>query len=188
MAKPLLPNSRYSDATEKWRVSKGAVIAMQAKVALYNEKWQEVITAVSELEALGFGLNSNYFDNFDVTKEYAESEVIFSYNHTSGATPPNGNGIAAPLDWGFIAPTTSFLNAFEPNDPRRDLTVNVDQRAVYKLLGSTNTVFKGNADAPTNKIYIRMADALLWKAEAYNELGNYPAAIAIINLIRARAT
>ena len=43
-AKTLLPNSKYSDNTEKWRVSKGAVIAMQAKVALYNEKWQEVIT------------------------------------------------------------------------------------------------------------------------------------------------
>jgi hypothetical protein len=28
---------------------------------------------------------------------------------------------------------------------------------------------------------------LLWKAEAYNETGNYPAAVAIINTIRSRA-
>jgi hypothetical protein len=54
-------------------------------------------------------------------------------------------------------------------------------------LGATNTTFKGNDDAPSNKIYIRFADAYLWKAEAYNETGNYPAAIAIINKIRARA-
>ncbi|HVE60265.1 MAG TPA: RagB/SusD family nutrient uptake outer membrane protein, partial [Chitinophagaceae bacterium] len=46
LAKPLLPNTKYSDNTEKWRVSKGAVIAMQAKVALFNQKWQEVVTAV----------------------------------------------------------------------------------------------------------------------------------------------
>ena len=32
-----------------------------------------------------------------------------------------------------------------------------------------------------------MADVLLWKAEAYNETGNYSGAIDIINQIRARA-
>lgn len=187
LAKPLLPNTRYSDNTEKWRVSKGAVIAMQAKAALYNQKWQEVITAVTELEALSYGLNANYFDNFSVAKEYADNEVIFAYDHKTGMTPRNGNGISAPLDWGFIAPTTSFLNEFELNDPRLLYTVDTSKKAVYKLLGATNTIYKGNDDAPGNKIYIRMADALLWKAEAYNETGNYPAAITLINRIRQRA-
>lgn len=186
-AKPLLPNTKYSDNTEKWRVSKGAVIALQAKVALYNEKWPDVITAVTELEGLGFSLNANYFDNFDVKKEFVENEVIFAYDHQSGKTPRDGNGICAPLDWGFIAPTPDFLSAFEPNDPRLSYTVNVSQKAVYKLLGATNTGFKGNDDAPVNKIYIRMADALLWKAEAYMETANLPAAIAIINQVRTRA-
>jgi tetratricopeptide (TPR) repeat protein len=186
-AKTLLPNSHYSDNTEKWRVSKGAVIALQAKVALYNQKWQDVVSAVTELEAFGYALDPRYFDSFDVTKEFAENEVIFAYDHQSGQTPRNGNGISAPLDWGFIAPTTAFLNAFEPNDPRLEYTVNVPQKAVYKLLGATNTTYKGNDDAPTNKIYIRFADALLWKAEAYNELGNYAQAIALINQIRTRA-
>jgi hypothetical protein len=186
-AKGLLPNAKYADNTDKWRVSKGAVIALQAKTALYNEKWQDVITLVTELETLGFALNANYFDNFDVTKEFAENEVIFAYNHVSGQTPRNGNGICAPLDWGFFAPTTNFINAFETNDPRLGYTVNVGAKAVYKLLGATNTSFKGNDDAPSNKIYMRYADAVLWKAEAYNETGNYPAAIAIINRIRTRA-
>ncbi|WP_121355664.1 RagB/SusD family nutrient uptake outer membrane protein [Flavisolibacter nicotianae] len=186
-AKTLLPTSKYSDNTEKWRVSKGAVIALQAKVALYTAKWQDVINAVNELETLGYSLNARYFDSFDVTKEFAENEVIFAYDHQSGQTPRNGNGISAPLDWGFIAPTTAFLNAFEPNDPRLEYTVNVPQKAVYKLLGATNTTYKGNDDAPTNKIYIRFADALLWKAEAYNELGNAAQAIALINKVRARA-
>jgi hypothetical protein len=187
VAKPLLPNSKYSDNTDKWRVSKGAVIAMQAKTAVYNEKWTDVITAITELEGLGFSLDANYFDNFDVTKEFADNEVIFAYNHVSGQTPRNGNGICAPLDWGFFAPTSDFINTFEPNDPRLAYTVNVTAKAVYKLLGATNTTFKGNDDAPTNKIYIRFADAYLWKAEAYNETGNYAAAITIINKIRARA-
>lgn len=186
-AKSLLPNSKYSSDTERWRVSKGAALALQAKVALYNEKWQDVVDAVTELETLGYSLNAHYFDSFDVTKEFAENEVIFAYDHKSGQTPRNGNGIEAPLDWGFISPTTAFLNAFEPNDPRLEYTVNVPQKAIYKLLGSTNTMYKGNDDAPTNKIYIRFADALLWKAEAYNELSNPKKAIELINQVRARA-
>ncbi|HVE61259.1 MAG TPA: RagB/SusD family nutrient uptake outer membrane protein [Chitinophagaceae bacterium] len=187
LAKPLLPNSKYSDDIEKWRVSKGAVIAMQAKVALFNQKWQEVVTAVTELEGLSFKLNANYFDAFSVNKEFAEDEVIFAYDHKTGSTPRNGNGISAPLDWGFIAPTDNFLNEFEPNDPRLLYTVDVSKKAVYKLLGATNTTYRGNDDAPGNKIYIRMADALLWKAEAYNELGSYSLAIALINKVRERA-
>jgi len=191
-AKTLLPNSKHSDAAETWRASKGAVLAMQAKVALYSEKWAEVISTVTELEGLGYySLNPNYFDSFAVAKEATETEVIFAYDHQSGQSPSKGNGLCAPLDWGFIAPTDNFLAEFETDDPRLLLTVNVSKLAVYKLLGGTDTasvrMYKGNADAPSNKIYIRLADVLLWKAEAYNETGNYPAAIAIINAIRARA-
>src|SRR5688572_3780655 len=81
-AKTLLPTSKYSDATEPWRVSRGAVIAMQAKVALYNDQWQQVITLVNELEATNFyDLNANYFDAFAVTREFQESEVIFAFDH-----------------------------------------------------------------------------------------------------------
>jgi len=187
-AKTLLPSTKYPVSTEKWRVSKGAVIAMQAKVALYNQKWAEVITLVTELENLGFySLNANYFDNFNVADEFTENEVIFAYDHQSFQNPSKGNGLAAPLDWGFIAPTDDFLSEFEADDPRSLLTVNVTDKAVYKLLGATNTTYKGNDDSPGNRIYIRFADVLLWKAEAYNETAQFPEAIAIINQIRARA-
>jgi hypothetical protein len=187
-AKTLLPNSRHSSPAEQWRASKGAVLAMQAKVALYNERWTDVISTVTELEGLGFySLNANYFDAFDVTKEATETEVIFDYDHQSLQTPRKGNGLCAPLDWGFIAPTDDFLAEFEAGDPRLAYTVNIPDKAIYKLLGATNTSYKGNDDAPSNKIYIRLADVLLWKAEAYNEAGSYPQAIAIINAIRARS-
>ena len=187
-AKTLLPNSKHSSAAEPWRASKGAVLAMQAKVALFNEKWAEVISTVAELEGLNFySLNSNYFDSFAVAKEATETEVIFAYDHQSGQNPRKGNGLCAPLDWGFIAPTDNFLSEFEANDPRLAYTVNVADKAVYKLLGATNRSYIGNDDAPSNKIYIRLADVLLWKAEAYLETGNYAGAIAIINAIRSRA-
>ncbi|KAA8477949.1 putative outer membrane starch-binding protein [Arcticibacter tournemirensis] len=187
-AKPLLPAAKYSSNTERWRVSKGAVTALQAKIALYNKNWQEVISLVNELEASGFySLNAHYFDNFSVAEEFTEDEVIFAYDHQSGKLPARGNGLSALLDWGFVAPTAGFINEFESNDPRLLYTVNSATKTVNKLLGSTNGTYKGNDDAPGNKIYIRFADVLLWKAEAYLETSNYPAAIAIINQIRQRA-
>src|SRR6266566_5209391 len=111
-AKTLLPNSKYSDPVEPWRASKGAVLALQAKVALYNQRWTDVISIVTELEGLNFySLNANYFDSFDVTKEATETEVIFDYDHQSLQTPRKGNGLCAPLDWGFIAPTDNYPQA-----------------------------------------------------------------------------
>lgn len=187
-ARALFPNAKYSNAADKWRVSLGAVIALQAKAALYNQKWNDVITHVNALQTLGFySLNSNYFDAFDQTKEFAENEDIFVYDHQSGKTPRNGNGICAPLGWGFFAPTTNFINAFEANDPRLGLTVDVPNQNIFKLLGDKTGANKGNDDAGSNKIYIRMADVLLWKAEALNETNDYSGAIAIINQIRGRA-
>ncbi|WP_026897600.1 RagB/SusD family nutrient uptake outer membrane protein [Daejeonella oryzae] len=187
-AKTLLPNAKFSSDTEKWRISKGAVIALQAKSALYTQKWADVITLVSELETLGFySLNANYFDSFNASKEFADNEVIFSYDHQTNQTPRNGNGICAPLGWGFFAPSTDFLNAFEANDPRKFYTVDAPNQNVNKMLGSLDGTNKGNDDAAINKVYIRFADVLLWKAEAYIETGNLQGAIDIINQVRARA-
>lgn len=187
-AKSLLPNTKYSNPAEPWRASKGAVIALEAKVALYNEDWGSVLSSISELDALGFySLNANYFDSFDVTKEFSENEVIFAYDHISDQTPRNGNGLCALVGWGFIAPSNDFINAFEANDPRLLYTVDVPNQNVSKLLGNTVGDNKGNDDAPSNKIYMRYADVLLWKAEALNEGGDYAGAIAIINQIRLRA-
>ena len=168
LAKGLIPAGKYSDAVQKWRVSQGAVMALQAKVALYNQKWSEVVTIVTALE-------------------YAENEVILSYDHESLTTPRTGNGLYALAGWGFIAPTTNFINAFEPNDPRLNYTVDVSSQNVYKFFGELNSNNKGNDDAPSNKIYIRWADVMLWKAEALNESGSYSAAIALINTVRQRA-
>lgn len=185
LAKDLLPNSKYSSDTEKWRVSKGAVIALIAKSHLYNKNWSAVPPLVDELAGLGFSLNAHYFDSFRT--EFTDNEVIFAFDHQTNAIPKRGNGICAPLGWGFFAPSQDFLNAFEPNDPRKSLTVNVADQNINKMLGSLDGANKGNDDAANNKIYMRYADALLWKAEALLELGNYGDAVNLINEIRTRA-
>lgn len=188
LAKDLLPNSKFIPESEKWRVTKGAVIALQAKTALYTEKWADVITSVNELESMGiYSLNSNYFDNFSTETEFKDNEVIFAYDHQTDAIPARGNGYCALLNWGFFAPTTDFLNSFEANDPRKDYTVNVDMKWAHKILGTTNGGNIGNDQSPSNKVFFRMADVLLWKAEALNETGDYNNAVNYINKIRTRA-
>ncbi|SHJ06998.1 RagB/SusD family nutrient uptake outer membrane protein [Pseudozobellia thermophila] len=185
-AKELAPRVK-NDATDPWRVSIGAVIALQAKIALYNENWSEVLSLIAELDNLGFyGLNDNYFDAFDASKEFNDQEVIFAYDHRSGENPVNGNGLAAVAGWGFFAPTEDFLAAFEPNDPRLAYTINVAGQHSPKIMGAIDD-YKGNDDSPGNKVYIRYADVLLWKAEALNESGKPTEAIPIINQIRERA-
>ncbi|HCC85180.1 MAG: RagB/SusD domain-containing protein [Proteiniphilum acetatigenes] len=187
-AKSLLPDSRYSHQDEKWRASRGAVIALQAKVALFNENWQEVINHITTLEATNYySLNDNYFDSFDVDKEFQEKEVIFCYDHQPAQTPRRGNGLCALLGWGFVAPENSLIEAFEVNDPRLFYTVDMELKNVNKLLGTLNGEFKGDDDAPSNKIYIRYADVILWKAEALLKTGDSKGAIELINQIRRRA-
>ena len=187
MAKEMAVDAKYANPSEPWRVSKGAIISLQSKVALFNEDWIDALNLISELEALGnYSLNANYFDCFDAAIEFTENEVIFAYNHTSEQIPGNGNGLGAVAGWGFFAPTDDFTNAFEANDPRFLFTIDVANKHPSKIIGST-TDYKGNDDGPGNKVYIRFADVLLWKAEALNETGDYLGAVAIINQIRNRA-
>lgn len=183
-----LPNSRFSSDTEKWRASKGAAMALRAKVALFEENWKEVIKQVTAIEQSGFyDLNANYFDAFDESKSYTEKENIFIFDHQSGMQPSKGNGFTALMGWGFMAPSTDFLNAFEAGDPRKDNTVDLGNQLIFKLLGAKDGSFKGNDNSPVNRVFIRYADVLLWKAEALIKDGQIPAGITIINKIRQRA-
>jgi hypothetical protein len=182
-AKAIAPNAKYSDVAEPWRASKGSVIALQAKVALFSNDWTTVLSLITELDALGFySLNANYFDSFDASIEFAENEVIFAYDHRSSETPNNTNGLRDVIGWGFFSPTDDFINAFEANDPRLLYTIDVPNKRASKIVGSTTELIDNG-----NKVYIRYADVLLWKAEALNETGDYSGAVAIINQIRTRA-
>ncbi|PRX39609.1 RagB/SusD family nutrient uptake outer membrane protein [Salegentibacter salegens] len=184
----LLPMQKYSSNAEPWRVSIGAAKGMQAKVDLFQENWEMSLAHIEELQAWNFySLNDHYFDSFDVEKEFMEDEVIFAYDHRAELNPSKGNGLAALMGWGFVAPTENFVNAFEDDDPRLEYTIETETQSPHKLLGSTDSQYKGNDDSPGNKVYIRYADVLLWKAEALIETGQVEAGLEIVDQIRMRA-
>ena len=185
LAKSLASNKKYPDADEPWRISKGAIIALQAKIALFNEDWPSVLSIITELDALGnYSLNTEYFDSFNADLEFMDNEVIFAYDHRSDETPNNTNGLKDVIGWGFFAPSDDFVAAFEPNDPRLlyTTTANPDDKRSFKIIGSTTDRIDYG-----NKVYIRYADVLLWKAEALNETEDFEGAVDIINQIRTRA-
>src|SRR5690606_32478282 len=114
------------------------------------------------------------------------------------------------LGFGFNSPSEDLVNAYEPNDPRRDATIIfIDQdgtvlwdgfripskdsvenfRYNYKAYHSrTQESNCGNNDfLPKNLRLMRFAEVLLMHAEAANELGLPAEALTALNRVRARA-
>jgi len=113
--------------------------------------------------------------------------------------------VVPSIGWGFNVPTQNLVAEFEAGDPRLPATVmmagtttpsgdavpppqagaptmyNMKSYVPFALANATNQ------GADQNKRVIRYADVLLMNAEANNELGNTVAALASLELVRARA-
>ncbi|HEY6902629.1 MAG TPA: RagB/SusD family nutrient uptake outer membrane protein [Puia sp.] len=199
------------------RATKGAALALHAKVALYQKKWADVLTYTNQVIGLGvYTLFPNYYQQFRIANEN-NSESVFEiqanyvpgnddvnssqYSQVQGV--PNANPSAG---WGFNVPSTSLLNEFEANDPRVNATIlkvgtttpSGDQMPAAG--GGLPTMYNaksyvpfavaaqsGNQGCGQNFRFLRFADVLLMNAEANNESGNAAAALASLEKVRARA-
>lgn len=214
-AAAVLPVS-YS-ASDAGRATKGAAYGMLGKVSLYREQWNDAINWFHQLENTGvYGLLSNYADNFNVANENS-IESVFEIQHLSGQVPGEGNNMNqwfAPAHEGgyyFNAPTQSLVDAFERTpdqsavDPRLDAGIGRDgqpwlngdvfsagwsptgflTKKHQQPLSEISSSLKGDADI--NYIYMRYADVLLMKAEAFAHAGQADSARANLNKVRERA-
>ncbi len=59
------------------RITKGACLSILGRMALYNEKWDDAISAYQQVEKLGYSLASDYGKLF-TTAGQTSSEIIFS--------------------------------------------------------------------------------------------------------------
>jgi hypothetical protein len=211
----VLPVS-YTSA-DMGRVTRGAALAMLGKVSLYQQKWSVAIGYFQQMEALGiYRLLSNYADNFKLAYENS-TESVFEIQHLTGKNPFTGNALNqwfAPASEGgyyFNAPTQSLVDAFEKSsadtvDPRLDASIGRDgqpwlngdvfsadwspatgylTKKHQQPLSEVSSSLKGDGDL--NYIYMRYADVLLMKAEAFNENNNADSAKANLNKVRKRA-
>lgn len=210
----VLPVSYIS--SDVGRVTRGAALAMLGKVSLYQQKWSAAIGYFHQLEAIGsYRLLANYADNFKLANENSP-ESIFEIQHLTNQNPFTGSALNqwfAPAQEGgyyFNAPTQSLVDAFEKStsgevDPRLDASVGRDgqpwlngeafsaswsptgflTKKHQQPLVEISSSLKGDGDL--NYIYLRYADVLLMKAEAFNEDNNADSAKANLNKVRQRA-
>jgi hypothetical protein len=212
-AAAVLPQT-YSGA-DIGRATKGAALALHAKVAMYQQKWADVLTYSNDVISSGtYSLFPNYEQMFrPANKNNSESvfEIQSSYianNSTAnvsqyaqvqGARVANGG-------WGFNVPNAALAATFEPGDPRKDATflydgettpegetipTGLDNPAYNQKTYFPFTQAANQPDAPygvsMDYIAIRYADVLLMNAEAKNESGDIAGALVSLNLVRARA-
>lgn len=199
------------------RATKGAALGMLGKVSLYREQWNEAINWFHQLENLGiYGLLPDYADNFKLAFENSR-ESVFEIQHLAGQNPEQGNSMNqwfAPAGDGgyyFNAPTQSLVDAYERTtdgtafDPRLDASIGRDgqpwlngdvfsagwsptgflTKKHQQPLSEVSKSLKGDGDL--NYIYMRYADVLLMKAEAFAHTGQADSARANLNKVRQRA-
>ncbi len=133
----LPPKSAYSQQ-DLGRASKGAAYGMLAKVYLTRGNYQGAVDMATQVEGLGYDLNSNYYDNFNIDNENSiESIFEVQYasdggygfwdneNQASWASPfmgPRSSNFVAG-GYGWNQPTTEFINQYEADDTRKAVTV-----------------------------------------------------------------
>lgn len=216
----------------KGRADKGAALALLGKAQLYQRKFDAAATTFDRVITEGnYALVSDYGSLFlDATEN--NSETVFDVQYTGleggsygclicleGNAAAGFNGIRqynGPI-YGdgnsYNLPTADLYNAFDPADPRRDLTVlDIDAfiaaqpnpgNITYAIGGGGHTGYYNNKyikrlselglpdndlTSPLNFKAIRYADVLLMAAEAHNENGNDGLALSYLNQVRARAS
>lgn len=200
-------------ATDIGRATKGAALSLHAKVAMYQKKWQDVLTYTNQVMGMGYSLFPDYEKLFRIPNENSVESIFeiqcqtiignkdasnSQYSQIQGVKSQPGGG------WGFNTPTQALVDAYEPGDPRKNATilfrgtitvegdsiknVGVNRRFNYKSYVPFTQWQSGyNEGADQNVRVIRYAEVLLMNAEAANELGNSGQALSSLNAVRARA-
>jgi len=204
-------------AADAGRATKGAALALHAKVALYQKKWQDVLTYTNQVISSNvYSLFPNYYQQFRIANEN-NSESIFEIqaNYVPGNDDMNssqysqvqGVPFANPsAGWGFNVPTQNLVNEFEAGDPRLTATVlkansttpsgdvvpapSSGEPSMYNMKSYVPFSVAGqspNQGCGQNFRFLRYADVLLMNAEANNEIGQSAAALSPLEQVRARA-
>ncbi|NMN39792.1 RagB/SusD family nutrient uptake outer membrane protein [Pedobacter sp. SG918] len=208
-AAAVLPQS-YG-AADLGRATKGAAIGLHAKVAMYQNKWADVLSLTNQVMTMGYDLFPDFEKGFRTQNENnieslfeVQAELVPGNADASNSQYSQVQGVAGIMGWGFNTPSEVLANAFEIGDPRRDATILFKNETTPQgdLIPSSvpnerynqksyvpfaMRVSGFNEGAQQNFRVLRFADILLMNAEAANEQGNTSQALTSLNRVRARA-
>ncbi len=190
-------------ASQTGRLTKNAARMLLAKTYMTQKQFANAIPLLQAITTSGRALHANYVNNFNpATKNGIESifevqadpALNYSFNFMNSWTPwgtgvriwPGGTNSRGGLN----QPTISLLNAYEPGDVRKDITIGVDGAGANAILYMKKFLYWDPVQRanPINFVLYRYADALLMLAECHNEAG-FPNAEAFtyLNQVRNRA-
>jgi hypothetical protein len=186
-------------ADHKGYVTVGTVNAVLAKVyaTIEPHDWTKVNTYCDAVIAGGYSLLPTFDKLWDNSVENS-AESIFEINYTGGPSDGNwGVTIFRGVDWKkFNLPSNDLIAAFDAEGDviRKNASIIFEDvsglwsdshypQTAYPFINKWRN-FGG--DGAQNYIFIRLADILLLKAEAQNELGLQSEAAGLVNQIRAR--
>ncbi|HZV69969.1 MAG TPA: RagB/SusD family nutrient uptake outer membrane protein [Saprospiraceae bacterium] len=186
-------------APHKGFATTGAVNALLAKVYATREPhdWAKVSQYADAVIGGGYSLLPEYDQLWDNAVENS-AESIFEINYEGGPSDGNwGVTIFRGKDWKkFNLPANDLIAAFtaENDNIRKNASIIFedvsglwsDARYPQNAYPFINKWRNFGGDGAQNYIFIRLADILLLKAEALNELGDANGAAAIVNQIRDR--
>ena len=194
------------------RATKGAALALHAKVAMYLAKWPQVLNYTNTVKTMGYDLFTNYEQSFRTNNENniesifeIQCELLLNNAAASNSQYSQVQGVRGTIGgWGFNVPTSTLSTAYEAGDVRRDATIifrgettpagdaipATGDNPMYnqKSYVPFNAIVSGfNEGSQQNVRIIRFADVLLMNAEAANETNDIVLAKASLNRVRARA-
>ncbi|MDB5110276.1 MAG: RagB/SusD family nutrient uptake outer membrane protein [Mucilaginibacter sp.] len=197
IAETNLPQSWASNIDTRGRGTQGGAQALLAKVYLSNND-----NANAAAEALNVMNNTTYilvsgatgYTNMFSPSIKNSTESIFEIQYLTTATTGNGlasfylpAGVPAGIQPGSyqIAPTTKIINAFEPGDIRKGVSIAFNN--AVPPIPYVNKYLRLTVGTEANIIALRLADIILVRAEALNNQGQTAGAIDALNIIRRRA-
>ena len=168
--------------------TQGAANALLTHVYMWRKDYENAIVSAEKV------LDNNLYSLVSMndwskifTSGYS-NESIFEIGYDDTQTSGLRTLYAVGSDSDYF-PSESFRNSFEDGDQRKNLiydTSNSDPRKIWKFFGEG---FNDESAEPSsnNIVLLRLADIILLKAEAHNQLNEVDEALRLLNLIRNRA-
>lgn len=192
--------------TPAGRASKGAAVALLAKVYVYLEDWNNANKYLDELFSSEFAyqLVDNYGSLFEVATE-KNSEAIFSLTYAAGTNGQSLTYDLAPIGGIYqviingnrvIRPTWDLRKSFEAGDSRFPVTIQEDwypfayhpgDPAIFYPYLNKWLVPSDPGSSGLDIPLLRLADLILLRSETYYNRNEPGLALDEINKIRERA-
>jgi starch-binding outer membrane protein, SusD/RagB family len=184
-------------ASDKGKITKYTINAIQADVYLWMENYQECINACNKIiNSNHFGLidgsnSTNFFTTLYVNGNSNESIFEFQFDNQRQNTfyqllaAPNKHFVASP----FVVSDVYNLDAVSSDLRGDSVSFRSTDGMIWKYSGlsNNNRTQRASTNYTSHWFVYRYADILLMKAEATNQLGNGAEALGLVYQIRNRA-